>query len=178
MKYLARVFAFVVLSASASARADDQILEFNGLGSILVGMTVPQAEKALGRKLKPLDKSDGVSREVCWLTERADGTEPWVTYMVQNRKIVRIDVWQDGQGLPPVTTVSGIRIGSSEQVVSEKYGAALQSSGHPSMGASGHYATVHAPDGKHGLLFETVHGSVVNMRSGVLKALYLAETCL
>ena len=178
MKTRAVLLALFAGLASASATAADQTLTFAGLEPVRIGMTVPDAERALGAKLKPLDKGDGISRDVCWLTERADGASPWLTYMVQNGRIVRIDIWQDTADAPAVATDAGVRIGTTEASILEKYGARLQPEGHTNLGAAGHYATVRADNGKYGLLFETANGRVVNMRSGTFDAIALTETCL
>lgn len=140
-------------------------------------MAVSEAEKVLGYKLKALDTRDRVSTEACWLTERADGTQHWLTYMVRNGKITRIDVWEEEGRPSDVSSKDGLRIGSAEDDVMRARGKALEISGHPHLGADGRYIVLPAPDGRHGLLFETVRGKVVNLRAGELESISLTETC-
>lgn len=168
----------MVWACTAMAAApDNQVLAFTGLRPVQIGMAVAEAERALGYELKPLDTNDRVSTEACWLTERADGTQRWLTYMVRNGKITRIDVWEE-EGRPSgISSIDGLRVGSAEDAVMRTHGKALEISGHPHLGADGRYLTLPAPDGRHGLLFETVHGKVVNLRAGELESISLMETC-
>lgn len=177
MRHLIGIVAIAVFLAPASAQPGDQILTFTGLPPVQVGMAVSEAERALGYRLKPLDTSDRVSTEACWLTERADGTQRWLTYMVRNGKITRIDVWGEEGHPSDISSKDGLRIGSAEDAVMRTHGKALEISGHPHLGADGRYLVLPAPDKRHGLLFETVHGKVVNLRAGELESISLMETC-
>jgi hypothetical protein len=116
------------------ATAADQILTFAGLGPVHIGMTVDQAEKALGAKFSPMRPD--VEDEHCWMPTRADGIDPLVSYMIWDDQIVRIDIdetelGKEGKSVPPVATEKGIRIGSSEAEIKERYGSALDISQDP-----------------------------------------------
>lgn len=176
MRHLSLIVAICACAGTAAAAAD-QVLTFTGLQPVKIGMSVPDAETALGYKLKPLDTSDRVSTEACWLTERADGTQPALTYMVRNGKITRIDVWEEEGRPSAVRSREGIRIGSTESAVMEAHGKALEVSAHPHLGEEGRYLVLRASDKRRGLLFEIVHGKVVNLRSGELESIQLTETC-
>ena len=169
--------AMVWLCAATAAVAADQVLTFTGLQPVKIGMSVPEAEAALGYKLKPLDTSDLVSTEACWLTERGDGTQHALTYMVRNSKITRIDVWEEDGQPSTVHSRAGLRIGSTESDVVGAHGKALEISEHPHLGEEGRYLLLPASDKRHGLLFEIVRGKVVNLRSGELESIRLTETC-
>ncbi len=167
----------VWLCAATAAVAADQVLTFTGLQPVKIGMSVAEAEAALGYKLKPLDTSDLVSTEACWLTERADGTQHALTYMVRNGKISRIDVWEEDGHPADIRSRAGLRIGATESAVMDAHGKALEISGHPHLGEEGRYLLLPASDKRHGLLFEIVRGKVVNLRSGELESIRLTETC-
>ena len=168
-------------SASMGAFAADQILTFTGLGPVRIGMTVPQAEEALGAKFEPMDTE--IESENCWTTRRADHVDPLVTYMIWKTKIVRIDVDNGEPGkdefvVPPVVTPEGIRVGATEQVVKQTYGARLRISPHHYMEDDGHYMEIFAKDRRYGLLFESTYGKVVGLRAGRKDAIRLVEGCL
>jgi len=169
--------AILVYAISAAAGTADQILTFTTLGPVQVGMTVPEAEKALGASLKPLDPKDGVSTETCWLTERTDGIQPWLTYMVRNKRIVRFDIWEEAGSVVTAIAQNGVRVGSTEKEVMETYAGQLDVAEHPHMGKDGRYLTLLAPDKRHGVVFETVDGKVVNLRAGEVDSIALEETC-
>ncbi|MHB1205003.1 MAG: hypothetical protein ACYCZX_05515 [Rhodospirillaceae bacterium] len=87
-----RTLALVLCICSAPANAADQILTPDGLAPVQIGMTVEQAEAALGAKLAPLDTADGYSSEACWETQRFGDPDPAILYMIWHGKIVRIDI--------------------------------------------------------------------------------------
>ena len=87
-----------VFAVSALART----LTPEGLGKVRIGMTVRQAEKALGEKLA----GDGTSAaESCRYVHRSAG-EAGVAYMVENGRITRIDVEPPAQGAPAKVTTA------------------------------------------------------------------------
>ena len=192
MKRIRAISLFVVAASvclflgsfrTAAYPASKQILTSTGIGPVHIGMTVPEAEKALGQKLKPMDASDGVSSESCWFTARADGSEYWLEYMIEYGKIVRIDVSDGKPGqrekvVPPIVSQKGIGIGSSEQLIKDRYGSNLEISPHPEMEEDGHYMMVLDQDKRNGILFETTYGKVVTFRSGMTEEIKGVEGCL
>lgn len=184
------IFTLVAATSSLPAFSDPQylktpiqILQFTELGKVRIGMTPKEAASALDGSLAPLDTSDGASSEECWYTYRTDRMSPWIHYMVQDDKIVRIDVspiWVE-RGVrfaPPVQTDMGITVDSPEKSVIEKYGSRATVEPHPYAEETGHYLEVVSPDGKFGVLFETTDGKVDTFRSGVLDAVRAVEGCL
>jgi hypothetical protein len=171
------LIGIVLTNPTFTRAADAPRLTMQALGKVMVGMTVPQAEKALGARLKPIDRADGISTEACWLTQNADGTRPSITYMIQKGEIVRIDVWDKPNTTDSASTDKGIRIGSSQRAVLDAYPNA-EAAPHPHMDLNGRYIRVLADDKNYGLLFETASGKVVNFRAGKREAIELGETCL
>jgi hypothetical protein len=168
----------LVLSATAlttlPAQAQD-VLAFDGLGKVKIGMSPSQAAQALGAKLKPMDPEMDAS---CWTTERADDQAPGIWYMVQDGHIVRIDIGIGQDGLKPaIATAKGIGLGATEEDVVKAYGKGLKISPHPYGGPQDHYLLLDAKPGKVGLLFEVEGGKVTTFRAGQHPALDLSEGC-
>jgi hypothetical protein len=180
-----RTVALVLCLASVPANAADQILTPRGLGSVKIGMTVAQAEKALGAKLKPLDKTDGVSVESCWETHRTDNPDPAVSYMVWYGKIVRIaidryDKEENWETVPPFATDKGIRIGSADAHVREAYGKSLSVRPHPEANDENDDTMVVMTvltNRRSGIAFETGSKKVSTFRAGLAKAIRMTEGC-
>lgn len=176
---------FIIAAAGFFAvtfRSKNQILTFEGFGPIRPGMTFAEAEAALGKKLTPLNPNDEVYTEACWFTERADGVDPAVAYMVMEDRIVRIDVFDNLDERkkihPRISTALGIKIGSSEDEVKTAYGSQLAISTHPyGDEPNDHYMRVLTDDKAHGLLFETWDGKVTSFRIGTAQAIEFAEGC-
>jgi hypothetical protein len=130
----------------------------------------------LKAKFNPMDPH---YTEECWITNRADGIDPQINYMIQNERIVRI-VARDRElgGLetvdPHVATEQGIRIGSTEAQLRKAYGASLikQPPGQDEV-----YLYVERQDGQRTLLFETYEDAVINLRTGLPSAVHLIEGC-
>jgi hypothetical protein len=124
------------------APAATQMMSWQGLGLVRLGMSIAEAERALGmreyvvrlRKQVPgghvllqgaelAPRADGKSAE-CWVTQRADGKDENVFYWVMNDKIVVIAA-MPAAGKPRsanVTDMRGIGIGSSEVDIRRTYG--------------------------------------------------------
>lgn len=182
MRYPTLSVGLIVLFASASANAADQILTFDGLGPVRIGMTVRQAEMALGAKLKPMDPSNGVDTEACWETTRADDPDPFVSYMIWSGTIVRIDIGTGRiqQATPPIATERGIRLNSSVEDVKKAYSPRLVSNFH-SQGDIGNYdllyMTVLSDDRRYGHFFVTWKNGLTSMGTADTKAIQLQEGC-
>ncbi len=166
-------------AALEAENTPDQILTFDGLGPVRIGMTPSQAEEALGAKFSP--KLD-FEEDSCWYAHRADGVDPQVYYMVQDNEIVRIDIEERELGKtetvdPYISTEKGIRVGSTEEQIKEGYGAKVEISPHPYLEEAGHYLEVLRSDMQRGLLFETNDNKVTTFRSGTPDAIRLIEGC-
>lgn len=172
-----KVWAFIgiVCVTPIGARGADRMMTLDGLGPVRIGMTVSEAEAALGAKLSPFDPNDPAEQEACWLTERADGTDRLVRYMVEDAVIARIEVWDKS-----IVVEKGIKVGDSEAQAREAYGAALEITPHPGDydHVQGRYLTVYSPDKKRGVLFEVISGKIRAIRTGILPAIRYLEQCL
>lgn len=184
---VARGIALVLCLCSVSASAADQILTPEGLGPVRIGMTVEQAERALGAKLKPLNKADGFSDESCWETHSLSDPDPAVSYMVWNGKIVRIAIHgyheeKNWKTVPPFATEKGIRIGATNTEVKEAYGKNLVI--RPGFDANDDkdenslLMTVFTKDKRSGIAFDTLGTKVWSFRAGLAKAIRMTEGCL
>jgi hypothetical protein len=169
----------------ADVRPKERVLTFDGLGPVRIGMTVPEAETALGTKLAPLDPSNQIDTEACWTTGPADYSDEGVSYMVWNGKIVRIDVFpsqREGEKdvVPSVVTEKNIGLTTPVDDVKKAYGADLAIRFH-AQGDTGNYdflyMTTLSADKQHGLFFETWNNKLASFGAATSKALHLQEGC-
>ncbi len=168
--------ASLALSSGAALAAGN--LTPTGLGKISVGMTVAQAEAALGAELTVETMDD--EPDACGYARRADGGDPAISYMLGGGAINRIDVDGTDPSHPPpdIITDRGIGIGATEEEETQAYPDA-EVEPHPyTEGPGSHYFEVIAPDGKTGLLFETYNGKVNSFRGGLKGAIEFSEGCM
>ena len=101
--------------------ANCQVLSWQGLGSVRLGMTVDEAEHSLMTPLAPKDV--GFSDE-CWVTQRLDGKDEAIYYQVRKGKIAVISVSPNARKPQNtnVTDTRGIGIGSMESDIRRAYG--------------------------------------------------------
>lgn len=173
------LLALTILAALPGAAFAAQTLTFTGLGEVSVGMTVAQAEAALGTSLtvETMDDEPGA----CGHARRGDGGDPGISYMLGGGAINRIDVDGTDPSHPPpdVLTEQGIGIGATEGQVKRAYGAGAVEAPHPyTEGPDSHYYKVAAPDGEHAIVFETYNGKVNTFRAGLSQAVDFIEGCM
>ena len=164
-----------VYACADTAPPSPTVLTPAGLGVVQLGMTLTQAETALGAQLEPMPPGADVA---CWMTRRADGRAPQVFYTVQNGRITRIDInTASSAGTPSnVTTPEGIGVGAAEADVLKAYGK--QAKVMPSKyDEHGHTLAVENPHTRTALLFETSGGKVTTFRTGYLPASNYVEGC-
>ena len=159
----------------------DRTLSFDGLGPVRVGMTVPEAETALGATLTAPRPDDGRGED-CWYTQRADLVDETITYMIAYGKIVRINVdnaapRKNEKAAPRVVSERGIHIGSSVADVMSAYGSALIVSPNPNGNDTDRFMLVLSEDGRHGLLFDIWDEKVDSFRNGTADAVQMPEGC-
>jgi len=139
---IAALFASVQQATSQTpAPVATQMMSWQGLGVVRLGMSVAEAEHALGLSdvlrnhkyavgervhvlaVQLTPRMDGMSAE-CWVTQRADGKDENVFYKVMNDKIVVIAVIPATGKLQSanVTDVRGIGVGASEADIRRVYG--------------------------------------------------------
>lgn len=166
------------LALFAAAQPADVLTPF-GLGAVRIGMSVPEAEKALKTRLK-VELIEVDADESCGYATRADKRDANLAYMVEDGRITRIDVIQPRRGSGPerrVTAATGLGVGSSEDEVRKAYGSAMTAEPNPYDDRE-RYLKVEEPDHKRGLVFETLGGKIYSMRAGEYPALDYAEGCL
>jgi hypothetical protein len=171
--------SLIAASAAAAEQQTGHVLTVEGLGSVRIGMTVAEAEKALGAKLNIQYFEEG-DRMSCGTGARADGKSGDVSYMVMKGRIVRIAVMrvEDGSpSIPVVRTIKGIGLGASEAQVKSAYGGLVKVEPHPYGTENDHYLIVDTPDRKRGLIFETEEGRVSSFRAGVYPEVGYIEGC-
>jgi hypothetical protein len=149
----------------------------DGIGPVAIGMTLPQASAAARTTLRITGTDMGTE---CRYAEADDGPVG-VDFMVIGGRVVRVDVLASPpEPRPsPVSTLSGIHIGSLDADVTATYPGQIQVSGHPSL-EGGHYL-VYEPTSPasraFGLIFETDGQRVTSFRSGEADAVQAIEGC-
>ena len=166
--------ALLLMLAPAADASASRVLTLEGLGPVRIGMTLRQVERALGARLKieyPEDYS-------CGGGSRADGRDPDIWYMIDDRRLARIEIVSRKGQPATVTTAQGLGVGSTEADILRVYGARVKTEPHPYLEGEGHYMKVDAPGHRRGILFETNHGVVTTFRAGTYPALGYIEGCL
>lgn len=93
---------------------------------------------------------------------------PQVSFMIENRRLVRVDVDKSG-----VATADGVQVGDSEERVKQVYGSRLKVEPHHY--TDGHYLTLR--NGNYGIRFETDEGKVSTFYAGTFEAIQYIEGC-
>ncbi|MEA1651626.1 hypothetical protein UAJ10_21755 [Nitrospirillum sp. BR 11164] len=164
-------FLAVMAVLPAACRQSPAPLTFDGLEPVRLGMTLAQAESALGVSFRPMDRTQSAD---CWLTGRSDGKDGQVSYMVQKDRITRIDVFAPPGGAATIQTAQGIGVGATEAAVLKAYGPAVVVQPHAY--EEGHYLRIE--ERGRVLLFETADGRVTRFRAGLPPAVDYIEGCL
>jgi hypothetical protein len=158
------------MAAPAPKLTEASQLGTNGLGPVLVGMTVAQAQKASGRKFITGNVDEGNSCNY----SRPAGLSG-VSFMVIDGVIARTDVDRESQ----VTTFRGAKVGDSEARIKSLYGSQITVEPHQYV-RNGHYL-VFTPrdraDRSFRVIFETDGKKVTRFRSGRLPEVSYVEGC-
>lgn len=111
----------MIAAAIIAMPAHAQVMSWQGVGPVNLGMTVAEAERALNGKLEPMGPPFS---EECWVTRRADGKDEALYYVVVNGKIVVMTVsLPDGkQPDPNIVDKNGVGVGSTETDIIMEYG--------------------------------------------------------
>ena len=151
------------------------LLTVDGMEGVHIGMTVKQAETVTG----PLDVYYSEGPDSCG---QAVPKKPWIAgvrFMIENRRIVRIDIAQDKPPAPRAITSSdaGIQIGSTIAAVKRAYGNRLKIEQHPYDGDEGRRLVVRGRKPGREILFETYRGRVTTFRAGLSRPVEYDEGC-
>ena len=145
--------------------ADKWQVTADGIGNVKAGMTVEEANAALGNTLAipaKLQECDYV---------RPKTTPKGLAFMIEKGEIARVEI-QPGSD---IRTAAGAKIGDSEDRIKSLYpGIEVK----PAKYAPGHYMEVTPKNGGNNrIVFETDGKKVVKYRSGRLPAVEYVEGC-
>lgn len=172
MNLLPKKLAAVLLAAAVAGcggQSQEPRVTADGFAGVRFGMTVAQAEAALGHKLKP---TGDVQEGECSFVEPV-GAYDGLAFMVIAGVIARLDVQQT----TAIATDTGAKVGDSESRVIDLYKGRTRVEEHQYTGPEGHYVLVLGSDGKAQLVFETDGGKVVSYRAGRQPEVEWVEGC-
>jgi hypothetical protein len=187
LKPMLRTLAMIAIASIGSAHAASQkLMTFDGVGPVRLGMSVAEVEHALGSRLDPADKQ--IYSDQCFVTQRADKSEPEIRYAIVKGQLALIDVWRR-----EVATAEGIGIGSLTADVLRIYGGKIVMTPAPYFdeGCEVRAADQNAPrpsaeecsmhldadDHHHGIIFSTKGDRVTALHVGLIDALKAEEIC-
>ena len=165
---LALIFAGVAGCGPQGQKPTGPVVTGEGFAGVKFGMTVAQAEAALGQKLKSVGEGEGNCSYV-----EPDGANRGILFMVMDGAIARLDV----QETTAIVTDTGARVGDTEEHVLGLYKGRTKVEPHHYTGPEGHYVLVLGPDGKAQIVFETDGGKVVSYRAGRQPEVGWVEGC-
>jgi hypothetical protein len=175
---LAAIFAiWFVTAATALSPVVPPAVTVEGYGPVKFGMTLAEAERALGAKLTMYYLEE--DPKACGTGRRADGRNADVYYMVEDGRVARVEVVTLDTGTPtspPVRTVKGIGLGSTEAEVKAAY-PGVKVEPHPYLEDAGHTMVVKSADGKRAFIFDTDTKRVIAFRAGVYPQVGYIEGC-
>lgn len=162
---LSMVSAQALPKLTESARASTY-----SLGPVRIGMTIPQAAAAAGLQFVQVESGGESHCKYYQPRKQLQG----VSLMVTNGVIARVDIRN-----PRIKTLSGIKVGDTEERVKSIYGDRIQIKTHP-YDRNGHYL-IYIPrdlqDRKYRIVFETNGQRVVNWRFGKVEEVNWIEGC-
>ena len=150
---------------SGTSRTPDMSVTEYGIGPIHAGMTVSEANAAIGGGFAaPKGGASGCTYAV--LTKAPRG----LAVMLENGRVARVEV-RSGS----IATSTGARIGDSESRIKSLY-AGIATTPHKYV-TGGHYLTVTGSDPANRIVFETDGSKVTTFRSGKTPAVEYVEGC-
>ncbi len=136
----------------------------SGMGSVQIGMTLKQAESALGAKLAIEYPND----PACGEGWRADGQARHIRYLFEDGRLAAI-------GITRGTTINGIKIGDADNAVRKAFPKVVAEL--HKYDDEGQYLKVKMA-ATNGIVFETHKGQVTIIRAGRYPAIEYVEGCL
>lgn len=143
------------------------VVTHDGFGPVKVGMTLPQASRALG---VPVTRGAGYEGDGCYYASPESGYEG-VAFMMSGPRIVRIDVRSSRYA-----TDRGARVGDGEARIRRLYRGEYKVSRHKYFEA-GRYIEVEVKGGHHLMIFETDGRRVTTYRVGRPEQVGYVEGC-
>lgn len=155
-------------AASRDSSTTTLSLDPKGFGPVRVGMTPPEAGRALGVELKLL----GPGTEPCHYVQATE--RPGVAFMVIDGRIARVDV----RPASSIRTVEGAAIGDSEGRIHSLYPGRVEVQPHKYV--DGHYLIVRpaaASDSTYRIIFDTDGKKVTGFKAGRMPEVRWVEGC-
>ncbi len=149
------------------AHAENWRITTAGYGPVKIGMSVADAQRALGAKLVAEGPVD--DPECHYL--RPEPTVEGLWFMISNDRVVRVEV-----NAPGIVTRSGLGVGDSEERVQELLPSA-EVTPHKYVAPDGNYLTVWTRDRKAAVRFETLQGKVTSFYAGQVPQVEYVEGC-
>lgn len=152
-------------AAAATPLPSTERLGYAGMGPARIGLGFFELVEAAGRRMTVGPEVN----EGCTYTfpEGLDG----VAFMLRDRKVARIDVEKG-----PYLTISGAKIGDTEETVKRLYRGKVKVTPHKYV-EGGRYLEVTSADGRSALIFETDGKVVTSYRVGRLPEARWIEGC-
>jgi len=126
-----------------------------GLGPVTFGLTVEEAEKAAGTTMIPCAAASS-----CYRVTPASAPEG-ISFVVQSGRIERVDIARG-----PITTVSGVGIGTTEARIEELFDDKIQRSAIDGSRVDLVFVPVDEDDARFRVIFTINDGVVENFRAG------------
>ena len=174
MKRLVSAIYLLTLCGSLAAAAKAWQLNSRGYGPVKVGMTIAEAESAMGTKLHTLDDQGNISDRPPW--DECDFVYPskdsrvGVYMMVQGGRISHISAKSK-----EIHTPSGVRLGDAASKIRRLFGARLEIEGHHYLDNAFYYF-VWETNRHYGVKFEIVDDTVESIDAGD-QTIMLVEGC-
>ncbi len=168
LRKLGVVFVVCTGVVSLSGRvAATTVVRWDSFGTVRVGMTLAQLNKAL--KTSYVRPSDPDERSCFYVgVPNVSG----VGIMILDGRVARADV--DNAS---ISTAEGVHNQDSEARAIQVHGKRLQIEPHSYLPETGHYLTLISPDRNYGIRFETEDGKITRYYAGTIKAISFIEGC-
>ena len=137
-----------------------------GLGAVTFGLTVAQAQNAAGTAMI----AQGAESD-CYRVVAHRGPEG-VTFLVHEGTIERVDI-DSG----PVTTRSGVGIGTAESTVIDLFGDKIQRQSRPDGSTDLLFVPVDAGDRNYRVVFNVADGTVLSFKAGKIPMVLTDTGC-
>ena len=161
-------FIVIMPASGQSQLTATSKVAINGIGPIRVGMTIQQAQASARTRL--LSQGDKLGN--CWCVKPQGGPRD-ISFMVIDGQIARVDIYGNSR----ITTISGAKIGDSENRIKSLY--AVRITPHEYI-QGGHYLTFvpnDKSDRRYRMVFETDGKRVKMIRAGRLPEVEYVEGC-
>lgn len=134
---------------------DSSKISTAGLGPVTFGLTITEAEKAAGTTMIPCAPVSS-----CYRVTPASAPDG-ISFVVQSGRIERVDIARG-----PITTVSGVGIGTTEARIVELFGDKIQRSAIEAGRVDLVFVPVDEDDSRFRVIFTVNNGVVENFRAG------------